>query len=94
MTFLSRHHCKIQDKDVDFYKQFHVIVCGLDSITARKWLNSLIVTLDVSEDERIPFVDGGTEGFKGNVRVVRTPDTPCVECNLDLYPPQVSWVPK
>ncbi|CAG7729940.1 unnamed protein product [Allacma fusca] len=86
------HHCKIQDKDVDFYKQFHVVVCGLDSITARKWLNSLIVTLDVSEeDEKIPFVDGGTEGFKGNVRVIRTPETPCVECNLDLYPPQINF---
>jgi len=37
----------------------------------------------------IPIVDGGTEGFKGNARVISATQTPCVECTLDLYPPQV-----
>ena len=38
----------------------------------------------------VPLVDGGTEGFKGNVRVlIPGMNNACLECNLDLYPPQV-----
>ena len=37
----------------------------------------------------VPMVDGGTEGFKGNARVIIPGISACVECTLDLYPPQV-----
>src|ERR1700761_5684013 len=37
---ITPHNCKIQDKDEDFYMQFNIIVCGLDSIEARRWINS------------------------------------------------------
>ena len=33
-----RHCCKIQDKDSEFYRQFHIIVAGLDSIEGVWWL--------------------------------------------------------
>ncbi|VDP86744.1 unnamed protein product [Echinostoma caproni] len=39
----------------------------------------------------IPLVDGGTEGFKGHVLVVLYGLTGCVECSLDLYPPQLNF---
>lgn len=39
----------------------------------------------------IPLVDGGTEGFKGHVIVVLFGFTGCIECSLDLYPPQVNF---
>ncbi|CAL1689616.1 unnamed protein product [Lasius platythorax] len=68
------HNCEIQAKDTAFYQQFHMIICGLDSIVARRWLN-----------------DGGTEGFKGNARVILPGMNPCIECTLDLYPPQVTY---
>lgn len=51
--------------------------------------------LEYNEDETmdltsvIPIVDGGTEGFKGNARVICPGQSPCIECTLDLYPPQV-----
>ena len=34
------------------------------------------------------MVDGGTEGFKGNSRIICPTVTACLECNLDLYPQQ------
>uniref|UniRef100_A0A914YYT3 NEDD8-activating enzyme E1 catalytic subunit n=1 Tax=Panagrolaimus superbus TaxID=310955 RepID=A0A914YYT3_9BILA len=34
------HNCKIQDKDLNFYRQFSIVICGLDSIVARRWLNA------------------------------------------------------
>ncbi|XP_066252487.1 NEDD8-activating enzyme E1 catalytic subunit [Euwallacea similis] len=92
------HFCAIQDKSEDFYRQFNVIVCGLDSILARRWINGMIVSLlnydenDVlDQSSLIPLVDGGTEGFKGNARVILPGMTACVECTLDLYPPQITF---
>ena len=89
------HFCKIQDKDEEFYRQFHIVICGLDSIVARRWINGMLTSLLIFKDgildqsSIIPFVDGGTEGFKGNVRVILPGITACIECTLDLYPPQV-----
>lgn len=47
---------------------------------------------NLDQSSLIPMVDGGTEGFKGNARVVLPGMTACIECTLDLYPPQVSLV--
>ena len=39
-------HCaKIQDFDEEFYAKFKLIISGLDNIEARRWLNSLIVSM-------------------------------------------------
>ncbi|XP_014367587.2 NEDD8-activating enzyme E1 catalytic subunit [Papilio machaon] len=92
------HHCAIQDLDEGFYRQFHIIVCGLDSIVARRWLNGMLMNLLQYNDDRsldqssvIPLVDGGTEGFKGNARVILPGLSACIECTLDLYPPQKTF---
>lgn len=56
---------KIQDKDEDYYMQFKIIICGLDSIEARRWINStLIGMVDPEDPESLkPLIDGGTEGM-------------------------------
>lgn len=45
--------------------QFKIIICGLDSIEARRWINStLIGMVDFENPESLkPLIDGGTEGL-------------------------------
>jgi ubiquitin-activating enzyme E1 C len=69
---ITPHTCMIQTLDSEFYKQFHIIIAGLDNIEARRWLNSMVHSLVEFDDEekpkpetQRPFIDGGTEGFKG-----------------------------
>uniref|UniRef100_A0A8C1GW34 NEDD8-activating enzyme E1C n=1 Tax=Cyprinus carpio TaxID=7962 RepID=A0A8C1GW34_CYPCA len=89
------HFKKIQDLDESFYRQFHIVVCGLDSVVARRWMNGMLLSLLIYEDgvldpsSIIPLIDGGTEGFKGNARVILPGMTACIDCTLELYPPQV-----
>ena len=61
---ITPHNCKIQDKDESFYKQFNMVICGLDSIEARRWINSTLVDMVNMEDPDSlkPLIDGGTEG--------------------------------
>ncbi|OJJ47244.1 hypothetical protein ASPZODRAFT_15924 [Penicilliopsis zonata CBS 506.65] len=81
---------KIQDKDEDYYMQFKIVVCGLDSIEARRWINStLIGMVDPEDPESLkPLIDGGTEGFKGQARVILPTLSSCIECQLDMHAPR------
>ncbi|KAM9976413.1 hypothetical protein ACTFIR_010254 [Dictyostelium discoideum] len=95
---VTPHKCRIQDKDEDYYRQFKIVIAGLDSIEARRWINGLLVNLvvindsgDIEPDTIIPLVDGGTEGFKGQARVILPKISSCFECSLDAFPPQVSY---
>lgn len=42
---VTPHFKKIQDFGPDFYKQFDIVLCGLDSVIARRWINSMLVSL-------------------------------------------------
>ncbi|KAI2463616.1 hypothetical protein F4781DRAFT_115301 [Annulohypoxylon bovei var. microspora] len=89
---ITPHNCRIQEFDDDFYMQFQIVVCGLDSIEARRWINATLVNMVDMEDQDSlkPLIDGGTEGFKGQTRVVLPTITPCIECQLDLYTPRAA----
>ncbi|KAA1120955.1 hypothetical protein PGTUg99_022189 [Puccinia graminis f. sp. tritici] len=62
---VTPHYCKIQDKDDAFYMMFNLVVCGLDSVEARRWINATLVNLvDPENPESLkPLIDGGTEGM-------------------------------
>lgn len=70
-------------------------------VRPRRWLSGIdLVGCNCAEydDEgkivdgtQIPMVDGGTEGFKGHVRVIKPGETSCFECTLWLFPPQLKF---
>eukprot|EP01084_Bolivina_argentea_P129244 228287_1 len=92
---IKAYHNKIQDFDPSFYYQFTAVISGLDNIEARRWLNATLfglVTLDsrgeVDATTVVPLIDGGTEGLKGQARVILPRLTSCFECTLNMFPPQ------
>ncbi|KAM5574340.1 hypothetical protein ABKV19_013690 [Rosa sericea] len=47
---------------------------------------------DKPQEETVnPMVDGGTEGFQGHARVIMPGISPCFECTIWLFPPQVKF---
>ncbi|MEA2070707.1 MAG: ThiF family adenylyltransferase [Asgard group archaeon] len=65
---------KIENVNRTYYKKCDVIVAGLDTFPARRWLNSLAVHLEK------PFITGGMYGFMGDVQRIIPFETPCFEC--------------
>ena len=52
------------------------VVDGLDNMETRYVINRFCV------EKKIPFVFGGAIGMEGNVAVLKSPQTPCLECVL------------
>ncbi|AOA62743.1 Rub1p activation mediating protein [Komagataella phaffii CBS 7435] len=90
---ITPHFCRIQDKDDLFYRQFQLVICGLDSTEARRWINHKLVTLLDPNDfsSLIPMIDGGTEGFRGQSRLILPTLSSCFECSLDMIPTNVTY---
>ena len=95
---VTAHHGMIQDKDPSFYRSFNCIISGLDNVEARRWLNATVCGLVEFDDDGdpdpstiIPIIDGGTEGFAGQARIILPRLTSCFECSLDAFPPQTSF---
>ncbi|MCQ2821306.1 MAG: ThiF family adenylyltransferase [archaeon] len=81
---------KVQAFTDDFFRSFHVIIGGLDNVEARRYLNEKVhdlVTYDengeINPESVIPYVDGGTEGFRGQSRVIIPYTTACFECTVN-----------
>lgn len=90
---ITPHFCMIQDLDDTFYQQFHVIIGGLDSIKARHWISAKLVEIArrTNNEIQIPYIDGGTEEWKGHVKVIIPNKTACMCCQRSLFPPPVRF---
>lgn len=61
---ITPYNGKIQDKDEEYYMQFKMVICGLDSVEARRWINATLIGMVDNENMESfkPLIDGGTEG--------------------------------
>ncbi|KAH0608888.1 uncharacterized protein H6S33_001116 [Morchella sextelata] len=89
---ITPYYGAIQDKGPDYYMQFQLVICGLDSVEARRWINATLVDMvDPENQESLkPLIDGGTEGFKGQSRVILPTLSSCYECSLDMLTPRAA----
>ena len=85
---INAHHCRIEEMSDEFYKSFHVIIGGLDSEKARSWINQKLHNIYDEEELSIPYIDGGTEAWKGHVKVIIPGQTACMNCQAELYTKQ------
>jgi len=95
---ITAHHKPIQQFGSEFYQKFNVVIAGLDNVKARRWLNAKLFSLvkydkegNIDPESIIPLIDGGTEGFKGHVRLFLPGLSSCFECSLDALPPQTGF---
>ena len=72
---------------------FNIVICGLDSVEARRWINGTLYNMvdDDNPESLKPLIDGGTEGFKGQSRVILPTITSCYECSLDMLTPPTTF---
>lgn len=54
---VTAHHCRIEEKPASFYQQFTVIILGLDSLEARRYMNSVVCSFLGERGARV--ADGG-----------------------------------
>ena len=64
---VTPYYGKIQDKDDDYYMKFGIVICGLDNIEARRWINSTLYNLvdESNPDSLKPLIDGGIGRVQG-----------------------------
>ncbi|RKO84475.1 hypothetical protein BDK51DRAFT_24600, partial [Blyttiomyces helicus] len=82
---------KIQDKDDEYYSEFPIVVCGLDSVEARRWINAMLFRISEMPQQQVFMIDGGTEGFKGQARVITFKKSACYECSLGMTTAPVTF---
>ncbi|KAK7114229.1 hypothetical protein V1264_000319 [Littorina saxatilis] len=71
------------DYDVNFFKQFTLVLNALDNRAARNHVNRMCLAAD------IPLVESGTAGYLGQVTVIKKGLTECYECQPK--PPQKTF---
>jgi ubiquitin-activating enzyme E1 C len=76
-TTVNWHSNKIQEYPDEFFEKFNVFVAGLDNKAARSYLNKKIHSLVKFDSQGNPdpytqriMIDGGTEIFSGQARVI------------------------
>ncbi|KAH9623187.1 hypothetical protein KSS87_016869 [Heliosperma pusillum] len=73
---ITAYHANVKSPEfnVDFFKQFNVVLNGLDNLDARRHVNRICLAAGV------PLIESGTTGFLGQVAVHLKGRTECYEC--------------
>ncbi len=66
---------RLQEIDKKVFEGSDIIIDGLDTFSARRWLNSMAVSLNK------PLIHGGLFGWFGNVQIIIPGETACLECH-------------
>ncbi|XP_041015908.1 SUMO-activating enzyme subunit 2-like isoform X2 [Juglans microcarpa x Juglans regia] len=87
---ITPYHANVKDPDfnVDFFKQFNVVLNGLDNLDARRHVNRLCLAAEV------PLVESGTTGFLGQVIYCLIKVTVHVKGRTECYECQPKPAPK
>ncbi|GES89130.1 ubiquitin-activating enzyme E1 3 [Rhizophagus clarus] len=70
------HHANIKSPhfNVEWFKSFDIVMNALDNLDARRHVNMMCLVADV------PLIESGTEGYLGQVTVIKKDETECYDC--------------
>lgn len=79
---IEAYHANVKNSDfnVEFFRQFNVVLNGLDNVDARRHVNRLCLAAGV------PLVESGSTGYLGQVTVHVKDRTECYECQTKELP--------
>ncbi|MCO5596857.1 hypothetical protein L7F22_050927 [Adiantum nelumboides] len=79
---IEAYHANVKNSDfnVEFFRQFNVVLNGLDNVDARRHVNRLSLAAGV------PLVESGSTGYLGQVAVHVKDRTECYECQTKELP--------
>jgi ubiquitin-like 1-activating enzyme E1 B len=60
--------------DVEYFRQFALVMNALDNLDARRHVNRLCLAA------KVPLIESGTAGYLGQVSVILGGETECYEC--------------
>ncbi|KAG0745156.1 hypothetical protein G6F57_001073 [Rhizopus arrhizus] len=60
--------------NVQWFKQFTIVLNALDNLEARRHVNAMCLAAD------IPLVESGTQGYLGQAYVIKKDETECFDC--------------
>lgn len=65
----------LSEFDVDFYKQYSMVINALDNRAARSHVNRMCLSA------QIPLLESGTAGYTGQSKLIKNSLTACYECD-------------
>ncbi|CAG8586786.1 9152_t:CDS:10 [Ambispora gerdemannii] len=70
------HHANIKDSqfNVEWFQRFDIVMNALDNLEARRHVNFMCLAANV------PLIESGTEGYLGQVTVIKKDLTECYDC--------------
>ncbi|RIA92600.1 putative ubiquitin-like activating enzyme [Glomus cerebriforme] len=70
------HHANIKNPrfNVEWFKSFDIVMNALDNLDARRHVNMMCLVANV------PLIESGTEGYLGQVTVIKKDETECYDC--------------